>query len=99
MRNGRGNVEYQSHIYRRGFVPLMAECGLVDERGVPLFTFHTLRHIAASLIIEQGWQPKRVQAVMGHASMAMTFDRYGHLFPTPEDDKRSMREIQARLLG
>ncbi|MCZ6590334.1 MAG: site-specific integrase [Alphaproteobacteria bacterium] len=97
--NGRGNIEAQSNVYRRGFVPLMAECGLCDEEGKPQFTFHTLRHIAASLIIEQGWQPKRVQTVMGHSSMAMTFDRYGHLFSTPEDDKRSMREIQARLLG
>jgi len=31
--------------------------------------------------------------------MQMTFDRYGHLFPSPEDDKAAMRLMQARLIG
>jgi integrase len=55
------------------------------------YDFHSLRHAAASLFIELGWQPKRIQAVMGHSSITMTFDRYGHLFPqgdVAEDMKR-----------
>lgn len=97
--NGIGNVEALANIYRRGFVPLMWECGLTDEGGKPSFSFHTLRHVAASLFIEQGWQPKRVQTVMGHATIAMTYDTYGHLFKDADDDAKSMRQIQARLLG
>lgn len=97
--NGKGNVETQSNIWRRGFVPLMGECELVEENGAPQFSFHTLRHVAASLFIEQGWSPKRVQTVMGHATMAMTYDTYGHLFPNDADDAKSVREIQERLLG
>jgi integrase len=48
--------------------------------------FHALRHAAASLFIEQGWTPKKVQTAMGHSSIQVTFDIYGHLFPTPDDD-------------
>lgn len=63
------------------------------------YTFHALRHAAASLFIEQGWSPKKVQTVMGHSSIQVTFDTYGHLFPTPDDDLAAMAQIEARLLG
>jgi len=62
------------------------------------YTFHAFRHAAASLFIEQGWTPKKVQTVMGHSSIQVTFDTYGHLFPTPEDDLAAMAQIEARLL-
>jgi len=39
-----------------------------------------------TLFIEQGWQAKKVQAMMGHGSIQMTFDLYGHLWETAEDD-------------
>jgi integrase len=41
---------------------------------------HELRHTAASLAIASGASIKGVQSVLGHASAAMTLDRYGHLF-------------------
>ena len=72
---------------------------MVGDDGKLRFTFHALRHAAASLFIEQGWSPKRVQTVMGHASINMTMDLYGHLFPDPEGDQEAMAQIQARLLG
>jgi hypothetical protein len=36
---------------------------------------------------------------MGHSTIQMTFDTYGHLSPTAEDDKTAMRQLQARLVG
>jgi integrase len=60
---------------------------------------HSLRHAAASLFIEQGFSARRVQAMMGHSTIQMTFDTYGHLFPAPEDDQTAMRQLQARLIG
>ena len=65
----------------------------------PNFSFHTLRHVTASLLIDQGWEHKKVQIVMGHANIATTLDIYGHLFPTPKDDLESMRQIEAALLA
>jgi integrase len=63
----------------------------------PIYTFHALRHAAASLFIEQGWSPKKVQTVMGHSTIQMTFDTYGHLWPSPDDDKAALAQIEARL--
>ena len=53
---------------------------------------------AASLFIKYlGWSPKRLQAVMGHATINMTFDRYGHLFENVESDRADMAKIEAAL--
>ena len=65
----------------------------------PKYGMQSFRHAAASLFIEQGFTPKRVQALMGHSTIQMTFDTYGHLFPAPADDQLAMRQLQARLLG
>jgi integrase len=65
----------------------------------PKYGMHAFRHAAASLFIEQGFSPKRIQALMGHSTIQMTFDTYGHLFPAPEDDQVAMQQLQARLIG
>jgi hypothetical protein len=36
---------------------------------------------------------------MGHSSIVVRFDVYGHLFPSQEDDAEAMAQLQARLLG
>jgi integrase len=85
--NTLGKVQPLSGIAQRGWRPLQKKIGLVDNAGGPLFNFHSLRHFFASWAIEQGFSPKRLQALLGHSSIQMTFDRYGHLFPSPEDDQ------------
>jgi integrase len=57
-----------------------------------------LRHACASLLIEQNLTPKKIQSILGHSSITMTFDRYGHLFETAADDQAAMAQMQARLL-
>ncbi|MEE8517055.1 MAG: tyrosine-type recombinase/integrase, partial [Alphaproteobacteria bacterium] len=106
--NTVGNVEFHSNIWNRGFQPLQIECGITedsgrkDKEGKPIlkgkYGLHALRHAAASLFIEQGWTPKRIQTVLGHASIQMTFDLYGHLFKDADDDREEMKQVQARLL-
>jgi integrase len=46
---------------------------------------HDLRHTCASLLIAQGAHPKAIQQHLGHSSISVTFDRYGHLFPDDQD--------------
>lgn len=46
----------------------------------PRLRFHDLRHTCASLLIDQGAHPKMISAHLGHKSIAITMDRYGHLF-------------------
>jgi integrase len=42
---------------------------------------HESRHTCASVLIASGANPKIVQRIMGHATIAMTFDTHGHLMP------------------
>jgi integrase len=57
-----------------------------------------LRHAAASLFVAHlGWTPKRLQTVMGHSSINMTFDLYGHLFENTEADRPDMAKIEAAV--
>lgn len=78
--NGKGNLESYGNIMRRIFYPLEKETGLFGKDGKPKYGFHALRHFAASMMIEQGWPPKKIQSILGHSSITITYDTYGHLF-------------------
>lgn len=54
-----------------------------NDAAFPTLTPHDLRHTAASLAISAGANIKVLQRMLGHASAAMTLDRYADLF---EDD-------------
>ena len=81
--------------YERCWTPLQIRCGLVTTEGEPKYGFHKLRHAAASMFIQYlGWSPKRLQVVMGHSSIQMTFNTYGHLFENVESDRADMAKIE-----
>lgn len=63
---------------RRQFSPAAKAAGLDGLHP------HALRHTAVSLWIAAGADVKRVAARAGHASVAFTLDRYGHLYPDDE---------------
>jgi hypothetical protein len=50
------------------------------ERLEPLM-LHEARYTCASLMIAAGVNAKALSTIMGHATIAMTFDTYGHLMP------------------
>ena len=64
-----------NHFRRRTWAPAVEAAGLAPLR------IHDMRHTAASLAIKAGADVKVVQRMLGHASAAMTLDRYGHLMP------------------
>jgi integrase len=41
-----------------------------------------LRHTCASLLIQLGAHPKVIQEWLGHRSITVTMDVYGHLYPS-----------------
>jgi len=46
-----------------------------------LTNLHDLRHTAAALLIAEGAHPKAIMERLGHSSIEVTLDRYGHLLP------------------
>jgi integrase len=47
--------------------------------------FHDLRHTCAALSIAAGAHPKLIASRLGHSTIQITLDRYGHLFPSVEE--------------
>jgi integrase len=78
-------------------VPVVDDHGVPkhDDDGKPILQAkysgtHSLRHYFASWCINRppiglGLNLKEVQDRMGHSSITMTADRYGHLFPRADD--------------
>ncbi|MEA2485525.1 MAG: hypothetical protein QOD46_636 [Actinomycetota bacterium] len=58
----------------------------VEVAGLEHVTFHEFRHTATALMIDQGADPLQVQKRLGHANVATTLGKYGHVFPNREDD-------------
>ena len=83
--NRNGTTIDDSHLRNRIFEPAL------KKAKIPKIRFHDLRHTYASLLIDQGEKPKYIQNQMGHSSINVTFDIYGHLM----DD--SNQEAATRL--
>ena len=54
---------------------LLRKAGLMDRR------LHDIRHTYASLLLSNGESPVYVKEQLGHSSIQMTVDIYGHLIP------------------
>lgn len=63
-------------FYARHYKPAVVRAGLPEA-----LRFHDLRHTCAALLIAQGGHPKAIMERLGHSSIQVTLDRYGHLFP------------------
>ena len=68
-------------FYRRHYKPAVRKA-LPHKAAL---RFHDLRHTCASLLIQQGAHPKLIQTRLGHSSITITLDTYGHLFPSIEE--------------
>lgn len=58
-----------------------------DGNDFPEITPHVLRHTFATRAIEAGMQPQTLKTIMGHSSLAMTMDLYGHVLPTTKHEE------------
>lgn len=110
--NWQGQVEALANIHTRGWKPVQLAAGLavprsdkVDGEGEPVmeakYTFHALRHFHASYMIADGANPKEVQSELGHATITLTYDLYGHLFrdDAAEQQRRERAERLASALA
>jgi integrase len=98
--NWQGNVEMLSNIHRRCWQPVCERAGVLSENGKSRFSLNSLRHFRASILIASDANPKEVQKEMGHSSIMVTFDVYGHLFPEDDGNRRRRAEqIETELIG
>ncbi len=63
---------------------------------LPKLRVYDLRHTHASLLIHEGVHPKRISERLGHSSIKLTMDTYGHLFEGSDRDSAAKME---KLLG
>jgi integrase len=61
-----------------------------EAAGLAPIGLHEARHTFASLMIAAGVNAKALSTYMGHASVSITFDRYGHLMPGNESEAAGM---------
>lgn len=59
---------------------------IIERSGLPKMRIHDIRHTFASLLLQQGESIYYVKEQMGHASIQMTVDTYGHLVPGSNRD-------------
>lgn len=70
---------------------------IAEAAGMNGTRFHDLRHFFASQLIAQGETPAHVRDQMGHSSIKVTFDIYGHLFPGAGRDAAARFDASMRL--
>lgn len=81
--SGGGPLHHRNFM-RRHFKPAVVRAGLPEA-----LRFHDLRHTCAALLIANGRHMEEIKDYLGHSSIRVTSDRYGHLFPQA---RRSMAE-------
>ena len=73
--NASGELLDPDNLRKRVFYDLL------DKGKLRKIRFHDLRHTYASLLLQQGESPVYVKEQMGHSSIQVTVDIYGHLIP------------------
>ena len=66
--------------------------GRTFVEALPPLCFHGLRHTAATHMLQAGIAPKVVQDQLGHSTLAMTMDVYGHVIPQQREESAEAAE-------
>lgn len=94
-----------ANLTTRDVWPVLVAAGVVNAKGEAKYPgLHAFRHFYASWCINRKQDGglelpiKTVQARLGHASIVMTSDVYGHLFPR-NDDGRELADAEKLLMA
>jgi integrase len=101
--NSEGGVRLHSNMLNRDYWPLQVTADLTrigpTGQARARYDFHALRHAAASAWIRQGVDLKCLTTWMGHSSVQITIDTYGHLLKDERSNAAIAAAAQADLLG
>jgi integrase len=75
----------------RTFKPALAKAGLA-----PSLTFHGLRHVAMSTLVDENVHPRVMQSRAGHASSKLTMELYAHVTDSPDRDAANALDARFR---
>jgi integrase len=84
--------------------PILVAAGVVGKDGKPKYGLHAMRHFFASWCLNRKADggrelpAKNVQQLLGHSSIVITMDTYGHLFPA-SNDRVELEAASAALWG
>jgi integrase len=70
-----------------------------EAAGLAPIGLHECRHTFASLLIAAGVNAKAVSVAMGHATITMTYDTYGHLFSGAVDEVAAQTNAYLARVG
>jgi len=79
----------RDRVVRDRFYRILESAGLRRQR------FHDLRHACASLMISQGVPSREVMETLGHSTIAMTLNRYAHIF---QEAQRETADKMGKML-
>lgn len=94
FRAQRGGLATKESFYYQ-WKTALAEAGLVDDEGKAKYTPHSLRHFFASTALHNRCSLVEVSRWLGHSSIQVTVDIYGHL--TEESPERMREAMDAAL--
>ena len=64
------------------------------KAGLRHVELHSTRRSAVAMLVAAGANPKQIQVMVGHGSIQLTMDTYGHLFPDSFDElKKALDEM------
>jgi len=89
-------------VFGQGAAPSRVRDGALaawKAAGLEPTTLHEARHTFASLMIAAGVNAKAISSYMGHSSIQITYDRYGHLTPGNEDEAASLLDAYLHAAG
>jgi integrase len=78
-----------AHPFRPGAVTSRADAAW-EQAKLQRITLHEARHTFASLLIAAGVNAKAISTYMGHSSIKVTIDLYGHLMPGNEQEAAAL---------
>lgn len=101
--SAHGKINHHKNIVRTAG-SIMTAAHIVNTKGKPKYGLHSFRHFFASWCLNpksrggRELSPKVAQTLLGHSSIMMTMDVYGHMFPRG-DDRAELASASAALMG
>ena len=89
---GDGKPQDPTNLSKDVWTRLLRAAGIRESVRI-----HDLRHTFCSMLLAQGASPKYIQSQLGHSSIMVTMDRYGHLMP--ETNQKESELLDKTVFG